>query len=619
MFVPYRRNAVIPPQIVMPNVEYREPTRRTFERTPNENRWVLACFTVLLLAYVSTIPHTLTDADAGEFLVIAKTGGIAHPPGYPLFTLVGQALALGDRWLPLVTLVAGFSSLCAAAAGALLVRALAPLIDARATALAVLLAFLTPEVWRQANAAEPFALNLLLASVVLMASIRLLTTPLDTSIRSLVPPTAFLGFAFGLGFANHHTLALLAPLPVACLIRWRNHRAVVARAMGLAVLAFFLGATPLFTLLLANKSAPLVYGDWDTGRLLRHVLRLDYGTLQLSAVHSAYGENLWHFARGFPKHTAFIGPILLVIGVARARTWGMLPWVALLASTAFSGPVFLALMNIPSNEEPVIVARFFALPMVMCIPWLAVGISSISAALPRKFSRIFVLSAGVLLLGHAIVSRDVSNRADEHVYEMHVRQVLAIAARPTVQVLVSASDLEDYGLAYGQHVLGLAPHAPVVMLGLFHGPWYRARLATQLGLSTKPSETGFVSLLESLNTRVPLFIVDAPEFPRPALFARARPLGGLLVVIPEGATMPTSLELYTSNSDVLNELSVIPSPDRRTPLSGWEQRLLQQHRDRWREVCGSLREARHLAEAAACVTRGQAFDEAMQRLGTTQW
>ncbi len=619
MFAPHRRKAVVPPQIVMPNVESREPTRRTFERTPDANRWVLACFTVLLIAYVSTIPHTLTDADAGEFLVIAKAGGIAHPPGYPLFTLVGQALALGDRWLPLVSLVAGFSSVCAAAAGALLVRALAPLIDARATALAVLLAFLTPEVWRQANAAEPFALNLLLASVVLTASIRLLTVPLNTTIRSLLPTTALLGFAFGLGFVNHHTLALLAPLPVACIIRWRDHRAVVTRALGIALLAFGLGATPLLALLLANKSAPLVYGDWDTSRLLRHVLRLDYGTVQLSAVHSAYGANLWHFTRGFPKHTAFIGPILLVIGIVRARGWGVLLWVALLLSAVCAGPVFLAIMNIPPNEEPVIVARFFALPFLMCVPWFAVAISGISAKLPRTFARIFVLGFCILLLGHAIVSRDVSNRADEYVYEMHVRQMLAIAGRPAVQVLVSASDLEDYGLAYGQHVLGLAPHATVVMLGPFHGPWYRARLATQLGLSTTIPETGFVSLLESLSTSIPLFVVDAPEFPRPALFARARPLGGLLVVIPSGATMPTWLELYASNSDVLDELTVIPSPHRRTPLSGWELRLLQQHRDRWRAVCVGLREERLLADAAACVMRGHAFDEAMHRLGTTQW
>ena len=601
----------------MPKVEHRKATQHLFERTPDAHRWMIWCFVVLLTAYLSTVPQTLTDADAGEFLVIAKTGGVAHPPGYPLFTLVGQALALGDRWLPLVSLIAGFSSLCAAAAGALLVRALAPLLDVRATAFAVLLAFLTPEVWRQANAAEPFALNLLLASIVLTASIHLLTASLDSTMRALVPTTAFLGFAFGLGFANHHTLALLAPLPIACIVRWRHHRAIVARALGLAFLAFALGASPLLALLLANKSAPLVYGDWDTSRLLRHVLRFDYGTLQLSAVHHAYGENLWHFARGFPKHTAFLGPILLLIGFTRA--WRALPWIALLATTLCAGPVFLALMNIPPLEEPVIVARFFALPMMLCVPWFAAAITGIVAALSKNSARIFVLGISVLLLGHALVSRDVSNRSEERVYDMHVRQMLAIAGRPTAQVLVSASDLEDYGLAYGQHVLGLAPRAPVVMLGPFHEPWYRARLATQLGLSTTISATGFVSLLESLNTSVPLFVVDAPEFPRPALFARARPLGGLLVVIPDGATMPTWLELYAANIDVLDELSVIPSPHRRTPLSGWELRLLQQHRDRWRDVCVGLRETHHLVEATACDRRGNTYNAVTQRLGTTQW
>ena len=83
--------------------------------------------------------------------------------------------------------------------------------------------------------------------------------------------------------------------------------------------------------------------------------------------------------------------------------------------------------------------------------------------------------------------------------------------------------------------------------------------------------------------------------------------------------MPTWLELYAANSDVLDELSVIPSPTRRTPLSGWELRLLQQHRDRWRDVCVGLRETHHLAEATACDLRGNTYDAVTQRLGTTRW
>lgn len=577
---------------------------------------------MLLCAYASTLPSTLTDGDAGEFLTIAKTGGIAHPPGYPLFILIARALTLGDRFLPLVTLVAAFSALCVAAAGGLLVRTLARLTDVRASAFGVTLACLTPEIWRQANAAEPFGLNLLLASVVIAAGVRLLTIPLDRAPPQVLANAAMMSFAFGLGFANHHTLALLVPLPVMALVRWRHAGKALARATGTAVVAFLLGSTPILTLFAVDRSAPLVYGDVGALSLVRHALRLDYGVLKLSAVHSEYGESLWHFTRGFLSHTFWIGPLLLLLvlfgilqkSVLRSNSSA---WWSVAACTLLTGPVFLALMNIPPDAEPVVVARFFALPMLLIAPWLAVG-AQVLFDFTRRYARVIMRTLVLVVIGQGFTARRVSNRATEQVYEAHIRQMLGLAGRPASPVIVSASDLEDYGLAYGQHVLRLAPQAIVVMLGPFSAPWYRARLAESLGLGAIPAE-GFVPLLDLINSQAPLFVVDTPEEPRPALFARARPLGGLSVVIPPAATMPTWVDLYASNGEVLSELPIVPAAERTSPLSGWETRLIIQHRDSWFEVCRGLRNDNRELEANACNQRGRIFDEAIARLGTMKW
>src|SRR4051812_26283170 len=48
------------------------------------------------IIYLLTCSPTINFTDSGELITVAWTGGIAHPPGYPLYTLI----ALGFIRLP---------------------------------------------------------------------------------------------------------------------------------------------------------------------------------------------------------------------------------------------------------------------------------------------------------------------------------------------------------------------------------------------------------------------------------------------------------------------------------------------------------------------------------------
>ncbi len=53
----------------------------------------LLLFFVFLILYGATLLPDVLPADAGEFQLVATTGGVAHPPGYPLYTMVGWLFA----------------------------------------------------------------------------------------------------------------------------------------------------------------------------------------------------------------------------------------------------------------------------------------------------------------------------------------------------------------------------------------------------------------------------------------------------------------------------------------------------------------------------------------------
>jgi hypothetical protein len=71
----------------------------------------------VLLGYVLTLAPSVTFWDAGEFIAAAKVLGIPHPPGTPLFTLLGHTwglmLPVGEYAFRLNLMSAVFSALCA--------------------------------------------------------------------------------------------------------------------------------------------------------------------------------------------------------------------------------------------------------------------------------------------------------------------------------------------------------------------------------------------------------------------------------------------------------------------------------------------------------------------------
>ncbi|HEY2953861.1 MAG TPA: DUF2723 domain-containing protein [Candidatus Eisenbacteria bacterium] len=209
----------------------------------------------VLLAYLLLAPHVTGDKDAAEFTLVLATNGVAHPTGYPLYTLLGHLFvgcvhALGAPW-PLAanawSAVGG--ALAVAFLHALVLRlAVAPALPI-AWSLAPVLIFGLDPMWTfETTFAEVYSWHVawaLGASLFFVDTMRRVATPGGPD-RGLVARAAAWGALCGVGAAHHVTSVLVAaPLSAGLALglaragRWRWSLAGVALAASLVPLASY--------------------------------------------------------------------------------------------------------------------------------------------------------------------------------------------------------------------------------------------------------------------------------------------------------------------------------------------------------------------------------------------
>jgi len=165
--------------------------------------------------YTVTLAPTVLVGDGGEFQFVPYLLGVAHPTGYPTYTILGwlwsHLLPLGDVAYRMNL----FSALWAALAVALLyplvrsllrqlLPALGPLIRRLIAVVAALTFAVTPTLWSQAIIAEVYGLHIFFVVLIFYL---LLAWGEGRQPRHLL----LAALAFGLSMTHHSTTLLLAP------------------------------------------------------------------------------------------------------------------------------------------------------------------------------------------------------------------------------------------------------------------------------------------------------------------------------------------------------------------------------------------------------------------------
>lgn len=187
-------------------------------------------FISVFSVFLWSAPRTVVFEDDGIFILAAYYNGIAHPPGYPLFTLLSHLstlIPIGSVAFRVHALSGLFGALSCVCVWYLVQMLLADRVYAYTAALGF---GISKIFWSQSIIAEVYSLNVLLFLILVILSIYLVRDERGKNTGSIM---GWMGVLYGLGLSNHWPLILLStPMLIAIILpRWKVWIPYVPRAL----------------------------------------------------------------------------------------------------------------------------------------------------------------------------------------------------------------------------------------------------------------------------------------------------------------------------------------------------------------------------------------------------
>lgn len=480
----------------------------------------------LLVVYVFGLRRGLGVIDSGELAAVCRTLGIAHPPGYSLYTLVGRLWSLLPVGAVLTRLHLLSAILTASACGiaALAIReTFRQVVASRKHPLQRLGAILSvvgawswglsPAVWPQAVENEVYGLHYLLLSIALWLGVALLGRPgrvgraggFGRGVDTRLPwrMRIALAYVLGLGLSHHLSIAFVLPAVALAFLA----QPVDGRAAILSPRIGYLWIVPAALLLLGLsvqiylpvRSAldPLL--DWGnpTGaaRWFRHATGWQYRTWIGAGL---MGEKTLAHLGQLPKNLGWVLPYTALVGI-------FVLWGRRLATAGFWSLVFVVGILWASSYDIKDIDSYYAAGDLACVAAGVVGLGWGTRMLmdhaPLRWGHYALIPiAAALLVLSAGLRWNSSSAGGPRLPDTYARSLLEGLPENTLLVsqqwdlLVSAS----YYLQLVEHV---RTDIVIVDPELLRRSWYYSQLERQ-----RPG------LLDPLRAEVDAFLEDVLLF-----------------------------------------------------------------------------------------------------------
>ncbi|MCU0342665.1 MAG: DUF2723 domain-containing protein [Ignavibacterium sp.] len=488
---------------------------------------------IAFIFYIITIAPSVIQIDTGELAAVQCTLGIAHPTGYPLFTILGYLFSLipfpFSKIFQMNLLAAIY---CSAAISVFtftaklvldnlsafqfiknvkekskrkkknsdkITRSLSSssleLSEAAKIISAIfsgLFLALSKTFWFQSTSVEVYSLHLLLITIIILALIKAyLFADKESSISKY-----WILFAvnLALGFTNHMTTLLIIPA-VAYLYFDKNgfHQGSIKKIVFM-LLVFFPILILIYSYLLirASQSPDLNWGNpinWE--RIVRHISGQQYQVWLFSSTDAA-AKQFNYFIGNLPKEFS-VSLIIILIGLAfsfiKARKFSIFNIVAFLSTVLYS-------INYDIND----IDSYFLLAFISLAFFAAFGIVQIVLfAMNRKINIIVPIVLLTFFMGLQFYSNfDEVNQRDNFIYQDYTKSILNSVPKNAIifsyqwDYFISASYYFQLVEYYRNDVI-------IIDKELLRRTWYYNQLSTNypnLLLGVKPEVDQFIEALK---------------------------------------------------------------------------------------------------------------------------
>jgi len=447
------------------------------KRHARSNLMGFAAVAISLLVYFLTANPSVTFTDAGELAAVASTLGIAHPTGYPLFTLLGHLWTKFPFPLSPVRKMNLFAALCTALSVFLFYRIMLELLGrssgaatpadrpARQTLIAAATALtyaFARTVWEQATSTEVYSLHLLMLQASILLFLR----------AERLRQWLLWALVLGLSFSNHLTTILIAPATIYLFFKKMGIRRQAFVLIAKMALPFAAGLC--LYLYLPLRSAPwfpfqhLGIPEFDWGRVCRgldkffqHVSGAQYRVWMFSS--GEWPTQLKTFFALTPYQLAWIGIPLFIVGLWKSlRAAKPMFWFLILLIV---GCVFYS-MNYSIHD----ISSYFLLAWVASLWLVGIGLD----ALAVRWKSGLVLSAVLPLTAFALNFR-VNNHSKDYLVLDYTRN-LVDNLEPNAILISAQWDFFCSAFWYLQRVEGYRPDVVLIEKELLRRTWYPLQL-----------------------------------------------------------------------------------------------------------------------------------------------
>lgn len=471
----------------------------------------LIIFLLTFLVYLSTLCPTVPGDDSGELITVCYTLGIAHPPGYPLYALIGKLFTL----IPVRSIAfrvnmmsAFFASLTAALIYLIILELSRPdnssenrvtqamdqeqrtgnsrfpalLTNLAAVSAALLFAF-SKTLWSQAVIAEVY--TIMVFFVALMIFMLLKWRAMEPSARR----NWFLwigAFIYGLSLGARTTMIIFAPAFLIYIIMNRGP-STRFRTLAMTVPFFLLGSCVyLYLPIRSLADPPMDWGDPENwGNFFNHVTARQYRFMWSRLSSTGYWAYVREYAYSFATQFTFLLYPLGIIGAMRLLRNSFRESVLLggifLIDVAFNNSYGV---GIKWHEE------FFIPSFIVFAIWTGWGMKYIMEWLAEKrqeegkqlklvtyaiYPAIVIFALAPILpyrANHDIV--DQSSNVHSHDYGKCLLDVVEDNA-----VIITCGMYTTFPLWYFQHVQQKRPDVNVVDATMLTNEWYQSHIQNQ--------------------------------------------------------------------------------------------------------------------------------------------